>query len=1211
MKSFEKLPSRYKISSKLGEGGFGEVYKAYDSHLKQTLAIKILPDNEAAAQETLTREFKTLSQLQHPNLVRVFDYGILPPHTPYFTMELIDGQNLREFLRDKTNIFAIPTIIRQVLEALSYLHKNRILHGDIKPENIVITEDKQHEIETKLLDFGLAMSLGDERKLMSGTLRYLAPEILLHGTPNAPATDLYALGVSLVESMLSIEVPGSNEINEAFFENAYVDLNRTLASVGMRNPSALSAFILDMCRIDPSERMLGTKEATRSFEMIANELAPRQEIQMDGIFVGRGKELGEIEHCLADTSAAKRVMLLTGPRGIGKKSIVRKAAQNAQLKGLLPIDLTPFSSYFALDRFIDALGSNLGARERKRFLSGLPAQERSRGKHGGTDLDPNRASMIYAHIIQFLIEMSASQSILIMVSDIERNSKDFLLFIVQLIKQLELSESRINLLLTSNTNFANRAGLSEELSRIARSPLAAVIEVPPFDDRLLKQYLKACFGRPLLPEKERRDILSKTQGLPLLIAAFLKSLLAANVIQNQEGHWILDRRLYRQEQIPTDIDDSLSITMKDLSEDQEALLRVFALHGQALKPEDLQLLARGIIEDPSQTLSGLLEKTILVYRGDGAVLFAHPLYAQFTIENIPSNVMRNYSALLADRLVSQESNDSLHIAQLYISAERIDEALEYGFDAVDKMCSSYLIYDCLKLLLDLKDLTNRKGDQSQLLDVLERLAPIEHKTGLPREAIEDYGPLAEAAQSDSQKAYFYMQQANVHFDLLGNIEESRGLLQKALRSAERTGNAELMAAVYHGLGGLNHGKSIQYYQKAAALSKTANINLYLTSLAILAYKYQLSGMTRRASLIQKTIINNIGKADLPAKKQIYSHLQSISFYTADYKTARFYITKKIQLDKKTESSLELVFSMSALAGCYYTEGAFYRMIDTLKDAYNAGIIYNNYLLVITILANLSLGYRTIADYGQSLRMLLRAQDIIVREGVQELNPAFMNKPTMLHMLLGKAKEADFKAAARRLDERARKTRNHIGSGHHSMAFALHHMNKLQPDDALIHAKKALSFFKKAADRDDVVSALVHIAIIQLSMGKPKQARTNLNQAEEIYEAIHCDYLKPLLMLAKATLARLEHSNDARKLLADALRTSKKMGTREITWQIQRESALYHKDEGEPHKALAYYRDAIETIKQITETIDEEELRLSYLEVPFRRRVFNEIRDLKS
>ncbi len=217
---------------------------------------------------------------------------------------------------------------------------------------------------------------------------------------------------------------------------------------------------------------------------------------------------------------------------------------------------------------------------------------------------------------------------------------------------------------------------------------------------------------------------------------------------------------------------------------------------------------------------------------------------------------------------------------------------------------------------------------------------------------------------------------------------------------------------------------------------------------------------------------------------------------------------------------------------------------------------------------------------------------------------------MLYVMLGRAKEKDFEAAACRLCERATKTKNHIGLGHHSMAFAIYHMNKLQPDEALVHARKALSFFKKAADRDDVVSALAHIAIIQMSLGKPKQARTNLAQAEEIYEAIHCEYLKPLLMLAKATIARLEHADDVKKILADALRVSKKMGTRETTWQIQREFALYHKDKGEPHKALAQYKDAIETIKQITETIDEEELRLSYLQVPFRRRVFDEIKYLK-
>ncbi len=1210
MKSVEKLPSRYRIDDKLGEGGFGEVFKAYDSHLKQTLAIKILPDSATAAQETLTREFKTLSQLQHPNLVRVFDYGILPPHTPYFTMELVEGQNLREFLRKQTSIFSIPMILRQVLKALSYLHKNRILHGDIKPENIVIVENEEHEIETKLLDFGLAMSLGDERKLMSGTLRYLAPEILLHGKPNSPATDLYALGVSLIESMLSIEVPGSNEMNEAFLENTYVDLNRTLAGAGIRNPSALSAFILDLCRLDPSDRTQDTKEATRSFEMIADELSPRREAQIDGIFVGRAKELGEIERLLADAALSKRVMLLYGPRGIGKKSIVGKAAQSAQIKGFLPIDLTPSSSYFALDHFIDALGSNLGIKERRHLLSGLPTHSERSLKQESTELDANRVSVVYAHIIQFLVETSASQPILIVVSDIERGSKDFLLFMVQLIKQIELTESRINLLITSSADFSRRVDVCEELRRIAKSPLAAVIEVQPFDDKLLKQYLLECFGKLMLPEKERRDILSKTQGLPLLISAFLKSLLVSDVVQDRKGHWILDRRLYMQRQIPTGIDDSISISMKDLPPDQKALLRVLALYGQAPKFEELQMLARGIVQDPPQALSGLLEKTIIVHRDYGTVSFAHPLYAQFIIENIPSEILKNYSALLADRLVSEGSNDSLRITQLYVLAQRVDEALEYGFHAIDKMHSSYLFYDCLKLLLTLKNLAATKGDISQLLAVLNKLAPIEQKTGLPKEAIEDYKTLANSVELDEKKTHYYVQLAEIYSHSIGNIEQSRAMLQKALRSARKADRSDLIALIYHNLAALNPEKSILYYEKAAALSKQTDSNLYLTSLAHLVYYYLKAGKHHKAAMIQRTILKGIDKADAAAKDNIYFFLYWYEFMTSHYRIARFYLMKRMQIEKETENSPELVASMSALGGCYYTEGSFHKMINALREAYEIALKNGKYLSAITILSNLSLVYRIIADYTQSLKILLQAEDLGKREGFQAWNSAFLNKPTLLYMMLGKAKEKDFKAAALRLHERATKTKNHIGLGHHSMAFAIYHMNKLQPDEALVHARKALSFFKKAADRDDVVSAHAHIALIQLSLGKPKPARASLEQAEEIYEAIHCEYLKPLLMLAKGTLARLEHADDAKKILADALRVSKKMGTRETTWQIQREFALYHKEQDEPHKALACYKDAIETIKQITETIDEEELRLSYLQVPFRRRVFDEIKHLR-
>ncbi|MGD1047254.1 MAG: protein kinase [Candidatus Krumholzibacteriaceae bacterium] len=1210
MKSVAKLPSRYKIERKLGEGGFGEVYKAYDSHLKQTLAIKILPDTATSTQETLTREFKTLSQLQHPNLVRVFDYGILPPHVPYFTMELVEGRNLREFFTNKASIHLVPAVIKQILKALTYLNRNRILHGDIKPENIVITEGEDRSINTKLLDFGLTMGLGDERKLMSGTLRYLAPEILLHGSRNSPATDLYALGISLIESILSTEVPGSNEIDETFFENTYAALNTTLASVGIRNPSALSSFILDLCRMDPSDRLQDTREATRAFEMIADELAPRQEIQLNSIFVGRTDELREIERYTADPSAAKRVVILSGPRGIGKKSIMRKAAQRAQLRGSLPIDLTPSSSFFSLDEFVDALGSNLSPAEKRRFVSRLPARGKPDSKNEGNNLDPNGASVIYAHIIQFLVEMSASRPILIMASDIDRSSVDFYSFIVQMIKQMEVSESRINLLITSSIDFANRSGLLEELSRIARSPIAAFIEVRPFDDKLLKRYLIECFGQPLLPERERRDLLSKTQGIPLLIAAFLRSLLTSAVIQIEEGHWILDRRLYKQKQIPTDIDDSFSIAMKGVSENEETLLRMLAIYGQALQPHLLIKVSRRLIEDPLRALTGAMEKTILIYRGDGAVSFAHPFYGQFVIENTPDDIIRDYSKVLADWLASEGSSDSLRMAQLYASAEMVDDALNHGFHAVEGMYSSYLLYDCLKLLLDLKDLALRRGNESQILAVLERLAPVEHRTGLPKEAIEDYCILVNSTHSDAQKAHYSMELAEIHFRLLGNTEESRAMYQKALRSANRAGDSNLIASAYHGLASMTPEKSILFYEKAAMLSKRTNINLYLTSLAHLVNKYQLAGELRRASMIQETITKEIDKTDLWARKEIYFFLYWVKFLTADYKSARFYIMKKIQIERRTEDSPDLATSMSDLGGCLYTEGSFYKMIDTLKEAYRIAMKYGKYLSAITVLSNLSLAYRTVADYGLSMKMLLQAEDLSKREGIQALNSAFLNKPTMLYVMLGKAKEPGFKASAKRLHERARKTNNRIGSGHHSMAFAMYHMNKLQPDEALIHAKKALSLFKQAGDRDDVVSALVHIGIIQTSLGKPKQARTNLEQAEKIYEAIHCEYLKPLLMLGKAMLARFESSDDAKKILTDALRTSKKMGTREITWQVQREFALHYKDRGEPHKALSHYRDAVETIKQITETIDEEELKMSYLAVPFRKRVFDEIKTLR-
>jgi tetratricopeptide (TPR) repeat protein len=188
--------------------------------------------------------------------------------------------------------------------------------------------------------------------------------------------------------------------------------------------------------------------------------------------------------------------------------------------------------------------------------------------------------------------------------------------------------------------------------------------------------------------------------------------------------------------------------------------------------------------------------------------------------------------------------------------------------------------------------------------------------------------------------------------------------------------------------------------------------------------------------------------------------------------------------------------------------------------------------------------------------------------------------------------------------------NNISLGHYNMSFSRYHFNKLRMSDALKFAREALRLFRKAQDRDDVALALIQIAAIEIAQNRPVEASSSLDEAISTYEQIHCEYLKPFLMLGRGMLARSRTSEEAKSILTEGLRTSKKMGTREITWQIQRELALCYEDRGELNKALSCYRDAVETIKQITESIDDEQLKISYLDVPFRKRVFDEIKELK-
>jgi len=199
----------YEIQSALGAGGMGEVYKARDTRLDRTVAIKILPEALAADpqfRDRFDREARTISQLDHPHICTLFDVGE-QDGTSFLVMQYLEGETLEARLKkgalplDQALQYAV-----QIADALATAHKAGIVHRDLKPANIFITERDQ----TKVLDFGLAShsrpadtnarteALLTEPGSAVGTIAYMSPEQARGQTVDA-RSDLWSMGVVLYE----------------------------------------------------------------------------------------------------------------------------------------------------------------------------------------------------------------------------------------------------------------------------------------------------------------------------------------------------------------------------------------------------------------------------------------------------------------------------------------------------------------------------------------------------------------------------------------------------------------------------------------------------------------------------------------------------------------------------------------------------------------------------------------------------------------------------------------------------------------------------------------------------------------------------------------------------------------------------------------------------------------------------------------------------
>lgn len=187
---------RYHLLERLGEGGMGVVWGAFDPELERRVAIKLVRAKTSASRERILAEGQALAKLSHPNVVAVHDVGVVDDEV-YLVMEWIRGHNLRVHAKEPRSIREIVALYRAAGEGLLAAHRSGLVHRDFKPENVMVGDDGR----VRVLDFGLAFSRDtDDDVGVAGTPRYMAPE-QQRGEQLTEAADQYAFGIALREAL--------------------------------------------------------------------------------------------------------------------------------------------------------------------------------------------------------------------------------------------------------------------------------------------------------------------------------------------------------------------------------------------------------------------------------------------------------------------------------------------------------------------------------------------------------------------------------------------------------------------------------------------------------------------------------------------------------------------------------------------------------------------------------------------------------------------------------------------------------------------------------------------------------------------------------------------------------------------------------------------------------------------------------------------------
>ncbi len=703
------IAERYTLLSLLGRGGMGAVYSARDESTGSVVALKVVSLDEtrsaaSRAELRFRREYHTLVSLDHPRIVKAFDFG-RDRHGSFYTMELLDGQDLKALGR--LGYRDACSLLRDVASALALLHARSLVHRDLGLRNVRRTPDGR----AKLFDFGVLVNVGMPGEI-AGTLSTMAPENA-RGLPVDGRTDLYSLG-ALAYAMLTGK-PAYAARDFEGLERAWRNPPPPPSSSAPEIPRALDELVMAALSLEPLARPASAAEVIDRLTAIA-DLPPLPESEVrrgylaSAAIVGRTREIERARSVIESAREGEgAVVFVDAESGTGKSRLLREIAIEAKLGGAVVLDTACESAapapYGVLAQLVSRAIEVAPETARKSASAHAPILSRRFPQLGlrasqvsRETLDPAEERLrVQAAMVGWLRAWATSTPLCLLVDDVQRADEASAAAIAALAN--DLRDAPIALVVARRSGEPTRAPAAVE-SMVRRGEHMSLGGLRPAD---LEDLVRSFFGDVPNVGRLSQVLHQRTHGSPLHATELVRALVESEVIRYVDGSWTIpsDTSALQTGRHAT-LAGTLDQRILRLGADALAMAEVLAMAGGE---RPVELLLAAVRRDDARFTDARLFVAIDELAREGIVIgdglgyrFRHDGLREATLRTLPDARRKRLDLGLAEELAARLADDPGREAQVgwhFVHGGDVERGAHHLARAGQRLYEAQALSDCI------------------------------------------------------------------------------------------------------------------------------------------------------------------------------------------------------------------------------------------------------------------------------------------------------------------------------------------------------------------------------------------------------------------------------------------------------------------------------------------------------------------------------------